>query len=1007
LLQRGDRVRAVDIAPVHLEVHPNLEVLQGNLCDAVVCRRAVAGVRTVMHFAANMGGMGAIHGDNDTVIYAENSSMTQQLASAALEARVSKFFYASSACVYPESLQGAVRDCGDVKLREEDVHAGHSPIAQGLYGQEKLATELYLQHLAPRMDIRVARFHNVFGPGGVYDNGREKAPAALLRKAIAIHLMSNIVVQPDGVNFELWGAGTQRRSFVYIDDAVDGILRLLDSQCPEPMNIGSDRSVSIRQLAEIALKCAGVRLEDVTFVTHNQMPVGVASRNADLTKVKKVLGWEPKVTLEEGMEGTAIWMLREMQTRLKGLGTAERTALLQRWTTSSLVNLEDEAATFAILLPITSKGAPNGESSMCLKSLATFAESLARTTSAELNALGQRFAIRIYLAIDHDDHFLLPDVGDVASNRAADVLRSYGFTSIHTSVCAFPRGHVCSLWRTCARQAFEDGCEYLVLMGDDIVLQDRGWMRNVHDEFLRLAKQEGVPPGFGCVAFTDESFPGMPTFPVISRIHMEIFNGEVVPEVFVNQDGDPYLFQLYRRWGCSSMIPSRLRNMCGGEFEARYTKQSAVGWTIGPLTQGVTRAQAWLDEKVPGVQQRLTLDVVVPSYRVQVPLLDKILSLRTSSTCSTMFIIIIDDPRAQGYHELMRKYGARPDMRIRRHTANLGASAARNRGLAESSADWVQFLDDDVEPQADLLLEAENAIRKQPNAVGFVGDTRFPPADTIFKTAVHLASVTYFWGIATKQTGDLPWGVTANIIARRNVTTEDRTEFDLCFPKTGGGEDIDYCVVKDRLSASIGGKGFQPASNVVATHPWWNEGARSYWRFYMWSKGDGQLVQKYPEFAYRDYSPNGAESLATSLAVFATGSIACISAIGLRRPRVVPTTFMILGAKLFGSALLAHVVHDAVRLLLDWSPSYARKLNSTLTGSRVFLAVMESAFIRLWSETGRLVGVIQRREWSSIGRRFDWFTGKAGSGPRDHERRMNIQRLVLGALVFGGMSLLQ
>jgi len=162
------------------------------------------------------------------------------------------------------------------------------------------------------------------------------------------------------------------------------------------------------------------------------------------------------------------------------------------------------------------------------------------------------FRFTIYLSIDHDDHFLLGPEG-----RAEVALRDAGVFGISTVIAEHKKGHICAHWRDCARRAFKDGCDYFVLLGDDVTLKDEGWMGRVHGEFKRLESEMGVPFGFGCVAFTDITFPGMPTFPVVHKTHMEIFDGLVIPEIFFNQDGDPFLFQLYRRWGCSNMIEAR------------------------------------------------------------------------------------------------------------------------------------------------------------------------------------------------------------------------------------------------------------------------------------------------------------------------------------------------------------------------------------------------------------------------------------------------------------------
>ncbi len=157
-----------------------------------------------------------------------------------------------------------------------------------------------------------------------------------------------------------------------------------------------------------------------------------------------------------------------------------------------------------------------------------------------------------------------------------------------TIICDKLHGHVCSIWRQCAERAWAEKCDYFVLMGDDVVLHDPDWMRDIHHEFQRLTKSQHVPFGFGCVAFTDLSSPGMPTFPVVHRTHLDIFDGTVVPETFVKQDGDHFLFQLYRRWDCSTMIPSLLRQgVVGG---SRNTEQRIKDWTFETLDKAVEKA---------------------------------------------------------------------------------------------------------------------------------------------------------------------------------------------------------------------------------------------------------------------------------------------------------------------------------------------------------------------------------------------------------------------------------
>ena len=582
-------------------------------------------------------------------------------------------------------------------------------------------------------------------------------------------------------------------------------------------------------------------------------------------------------------------------------------------------NLEAEQITFAILLPITSRG--SADPIDCLSNLRHFASSLVESTWRDVHDRGGRFRFRVavYLVIDEDDSFLRQP-----SNNPELVFQDVGIYDVVTLPPSHhPRGHVCKLWKDSARAAWKDGCDYLVLMGDDVLLGDGGWMRKAHAEFQALSKM-GVPHGFGCVAFSDTTFPGMPTFPIIHRTHMDIFEGEVIPDVFINQDGDPFLFQLYRRWGCSVMFSSRISNNVGGETKARYVKQHAEHWTFETLDGAVSVVDHWLEENAYPVKKKLTLDVIIPSYRVDLTILDVILSLRPSPSCDVMFIIVVDNPSAPSVVELLKKYSPRSDVRIRSNDSNLGASASRNRGLEESSADWVHFLDDDVIPRSDLLVMAETIIRAHPNAAGFIGNTIFPVADTVFTTAVHLASVTFFWDIATKFKDDVPWGVTANLIARRK---RDGIRFDLSYPKTGGGEDIDYCRKKREFFLQSHKEGFFVAApEVLVTHPWWNQGARSYRRFYNWSAGDGALVKIFPEYTYHDWAPNSAESLLLC-------GLMAMSSLVFCRP-----DFFVLALKSFVSVIIANILHDLYRHLYK-HPQRNEGINSTLSRNSFWWAI--------------------------------------------------------------------
>ena len=983
LFDRGIFVRVADVVPSSAFREPICnETLVGNLCDEHFCDRAVKGIDTVLHFAATMGGMGTIHEGNDLSIYQTNTCITTNVLIASIRANVRVFLYASSACVYPAGKQGSLDI--NVSLKEEDVWEGGAPEPQGHYGLEKLVSELLVQRSAHLgICVQIARFHNVFGPRGAWNNGHEKAPAALLRKALATRLLGS-----GSKEIEIWGDGEQRRSFLFIDDCVDAVLALLESSYDRPINIGSDREVTINDLARIAVRWAGLEPGSGVLFRYNSNPhiVGVRARNSDNTRAQAVLsGWAPKISLEAGMAQTAEWIQGEMEKIVDGKDEKQRISTLELMQRSQIVDLAAKDTKVAILLPITSRGFDSP--SKCLSLLERFAQSLARTTWRDTHQLGdQRFVIKIYLAIDQDDAFLWTKDSKTDMNAAKAVLVSQNICDITIQSCNYPPGHVCAIWRQIAKQAWMDGCDYFVLMGDDVVLQDEGWVRDAHAEFAEVARRTGAPHGFGCVAFTDISFPGMPTFPIVHRIHLDIFDGNIVPEkVFINQDGDPFLFQLYRRWGCSRMFAARITNGIGGSRLARYDQQHAKGWTFGPLDKATATAEAWLLKHCPIVSRKLALDVVIPSFRVQLRFLEPMLNLKPSPTCTIMFIIIIDDPDSPGRFELEAKFGSRPDVRIRTNDKNLGASASRNRGMKESAAEWIIFLDDDIMPQPDLLVEAEKVIRANRDAVGFIGNSQFPPADSIFTTAVHLAGVTYFWDIAKKMPTetDMPWGVTANLIARRN---NDGVEYSLQFPKTGGGEDIDFCRRKRDLWFEEKQQGFHAAPAVVVTHPWWNGGKRSYRRFYMWSKGDGGLIRLYPKLSYVDDAPNSAELFLISCI------LGCVGVpLFLLTSTALPS---VLALHLVGTTIVGNVVHDMYRHLYR-DAQRAGNINSTLGGLKWVIAVVESALIRMVSEWGRTVGILERGEIGCLGYRFDWFTLRAGDGPRNEERMNSRQRMAI------------
>ncbi|MCB0060891.1 MAG: NAD-dependent epimerase/dehydratase family protein [Caldilineaceae bacterium] len=304
---RGYWVRGVDIKYPEFSESTADEFKVLDLRTWENCVTATADVEEVYALAADMGGMGFIAGNHAQILY-NNSLINFHTLEAARQQGVKRYLYTSSACVYPEYRQA---DANVVPLREEDVYPAQP---QDAYGWEKLITERLCTHYQEDYGIetRIVRFHNIFGPLGTWEGGREKVPAAMCRKVAVAKLTG----EPD---VEIWGDGEQTRSFCYIDDCVEGIYRLMRSDYSEPLNLGQDRMVTINQLAEMVADVADVAIHK----KHIPGPQGVRGRNSDNTKLREVLGWEPAIALEEGLALTYAWI--EEQVRAK-LGTAETAA---------------------------------------------------------------------------------------------------------------------------------------------------------------------------------------------------------------------------------------------------------------------------------------------------------------------------------------------------------------------------------------------------------------------------------------------------------------------------------------------------------------------------------------------------------------------------------------------------------------------------------------------------------------------------------------------------------
>ncbi len=303
LVARGYTVRAVDIKPLNkwYQIDARVENMVLDLRVKQNCYQAVNGCTEVFNLAADMGGMGFIETHKAACML--SVLINTHMLMAAKDCGIDRYFYASSACVYNGEKQ---TDPDNPGLKESDAYPA---LAEDGYGWEKLFSERMCRHFTEDFELitRVARFHNVFGPFGTYDGGREKAPAALCRKVIEAQLLGNKEIV-------IWGDGHQTRSFMYIDDCVKGILAIMESAITEPINLGSSEMVSINRLVGYVEEIAGCTLERKYDLA---APKGVRGRNSDNTMIKRLLGWEPSIPLKEGLQKTFDWIHEEMLNSTK------------------------------------------------------------------------------------------------------------------------------------------------------------------------------------------------------------------------------------------------------------------------------------------------------------------------------------------------------------------------------------------------------------------------------------------------------------------------------------------------------------------------------------------------------------------------------------------------------------------------------------------------------------------------------------------------------------------
>lgn len=292
LYQKGNFVRAVDIKwDGYIEQPYYSEKLTLDLRIWENCLASTKNIDYVCNLAANMGGIGFITAIGAEVMY-DNVLINANMLQASVQNKIKRFLFSSSACIYPTYRQ---TDPNVTSLKEEDAYPADP---DNFYGWEKLYTEKMCEAYQRDygLDIRIVRYHNIYGPEGTYKGGREKAPAALCRKIAEASNPGEIII---------WGDGKQTRSFCYIDDCVRGTIMLMEENCDLPLNVGSDRLVTIDELADIIIKLSEKKIEKKYDTS---APQGVRGRNADLISVKEAVGWKPQIGLEEGLEKTYKWI---------------------------------------------------------------------------------------------------------------------------------------------------------------------------------------------------------------------------------------------------------------------------------------------------------------------------------------------------------------------------------------------------------------------------------------------------------------------------------------------------------------------------------------------------------------------------------------------------------------------------------------------------------------------------------------------------------------------------
>ncbi len=606
---------------------------------------------------------------------------------------------------------------------------------------------------------------------------------------------------------------------------------------------------------------------------------------------------------------------------------------------------------------------------VCWKRLSEFAKSLEDTTQPE-----DWKHMECVVGIDLDDKVFNTDD---ARNKIRSILpcETIKFLSIPPKMY----GKVCRIWNHLARHAKN---EFIVLMGDDIVLLDEGWKESVEQRFVAIQSETGLPFGAACVAFNDITFKGFPTFPVIHRFHLDA-HGFLLPRQFVNQGGDPFLYDLYSRFNASSFVSSRLQNTLGGDSSARYLKHD-INWKGQVLTLSIRNLQSKLCTKPDGI----CIDIVIPSYRTNNrKILEKMVTIRAVTKFYVKFWIVVDNPDKNHLDEVntiareanTALNGMNYFVNVIHYGENRGASYARNTGYNYSTADWILFLDDDVEPDPSILDAYSGAILRYPNAKVMVGMTELPVPCNAWTAMLKTSNVMYFYGIS-KHRIHPPWGVTANLMVKGSRFNH-RVQFNHIYPKTGGGEDIDFVFQMKSFYKTDGCVVGVPSA--IARHPWWNNGAMCYKQISGWANGDSRVITQWPEKTYLVF-PNWIESIA--LLVLAQ----CLY---FRDAKYLASTVR-------ACTCITIVDHVVKTISYFKSASEVTRAESKFSWTRSLLLALGASTVISSQEITRVGCIVKRCSLFCFGRRMDWFDGQAPTEVLDHQLRSGIKFILYSLFIY-------